>query len=177
MPYYMGIDPGSKGAIAILPEKGTRLIILPFAKKETHEIVEILAGLAKDIKMCCLEEVHAMPAYRKNPDGTMQIMQGSVSTFKFGYAFGYAYGITAALNIDIHYVSPSKWQRTLGCLTKGDKNITKRLALELYPESRATHETADAILLAHYCRIMFSMRLDYDERRNNIAIKPELDEL
>ena len=36
--------------------------------------------------------------------------------------------------------------------SKGDKNVTKRRAQELFPGARVTHAVADALLLAEYCR-------------------------
>jgi hypothetical protein len=42
------------------------------------------------------------------------------------------------------------WQKALGCLTKGDKNITKRKAQEMFPGIKVTHATADSLLIAHY---------------------------
>jgi len=44
------------------------------------------------------------------------------------------------------------WQKALGCMTKGDKNITKRLASELFPAIKCTHTVSDALLIAEYGR-------------------------
>lgn len=40
----------------------------------------------------------------------------------------------------------------MGCLTNGDKNITKQRAQQLFPSAKVTHKIADALLLAEYCR-------------------------
>jgi hypothetical protein len=53
-----------------------------------------------------------------------------------------------ASGIPFERVTPAKWQRELGCLTKGDKNVTKRKAQELFPDVKVTHANADALLLA-----------------------------
>ena len=45
---------------------------------------------------------------------------------------------------------PQVWQKALGCMTGGDKNVTKRRAQELFPGHKITHATADALLIAHY---------------------------
>jgi hypothetical protein len=37
-------------------------------------------------------------------------------------------------------------------LSKGDKNVTKRKAQELFPSLKITHATADALLIAEYLR-------------------------
>jgi hypothetical protein len=38
------------------------------------------------------------------------------------------------------------------CLTKGDKNVSKARAQELFPALKITHATADALLIAEYGR-------------------------
>jgi hypothetical protein len=57
--------------------------------------------------------------------------------------------LTAA-GIPFERVRPQKWQQAMGCMTKGDKNVSKRRAQELYPQLKITHATADALLIATY---------------------------
>jgi len=40
----------------------------------------------------------------------------------------------------------------MGCLTKGDKNVSKRRAQELFPALKVTHAIADALLIAEFAR-------------------------
>jgi crossover junction endodeoxyribonuclease RuvC len=91
-----------------------------------------------------LERVHAMPK------------QGVSSTFKFGQNYGWWRGFLTAWNRPWQDVEPRVWQRHLGCLTKGDKNITKAFATKLVAESGSSvtviHAVADAICLAEYAR-------------------------
>jgi hypothetical protein len=42
------------------------------------------------------------------------------------------------------------WQKSLGCLTHGDKNVSKAAAQRLFPGMKITHATADALLIAYY---------------------------
>jgi hypothetical protein len=57
-----------------------------------------------------------------------------------------------AAGIPFETVTPQKWQKTLGCLTKGDKNVSKRKAQELFPDIKITHAIADSLLIAHYAK-------------------------
>jgi hypothetical protein len=57
--------------------------------------------------------------------------------------------LTAA-GIPFERVRPQAWQKAMGCMSKGDKNITKRKAQELFPQIKVTHATADALLIATY---------------------------
>lgn len=59
--------------------------------------------------------------------------------------------LTAA-GIPFDEVSPAVWQKYLGCLTGGDKNVTKAKAQQLFPHITVTHAIADAILIGEYLR-------------------------
>jgi hypothetical protein len=59
--------------------------------------------------------------------------------------------LTAA-GIPFERVTPQKWQKAMGCMTKGDKNVSKRRAQELFPQLKITHAIADALLIAEYGR-------------------------
>jgi hypothetical protein len=140
---YIGIDPGQGGGIAwISPEGNTE------AAKFTEQ--SIIRDLFAIITTHCtpsrivLEHVHAMPK------------QGVSSTFKFGANYGWWKGFLTAWGRTWQDVEPCVWQRHLGCLTKGDKNITKAFATKLVAESGSSvtviHAVADAICLAEYAR-------------------------
>ena len=88
----------------------------------------------------CLERVHSMPG------------QGVASSFKFGQGFGNLEMALTAARIPFTYVTPQKWQKELGCLTKGNKNVSKSRAQQLFPHIKCTHAISDALLIAEYCR-------------------------
>jgi hypothetical protein len=88
--------------------------------------------------MAYIEQVHSSP------------QMGVKSAFTFGNGFGHLEMALTAAGIPFTRVRPQVWQKELGCLTKGDKNITKRKAQELFPSIKATHATSDALLIAHY---------------------------
>ena len=55
-------------------------------------------------------------------------------------------------------VAPQVWQKVLGCLSRGDKNVTKAKAQQLFPAIKVTHAIADALLLAEYARRVWVAR-------------------
>ena len=75
---------------------------------------------------------------------------GVVSAFTFGRGYGNIEMALTAAGIPFERVRPQVWQKALGCLTKGDKNITKRKAQELFPSIKVTHAIADSLLIANY---------------------------
>ena len=78
-----------------------------------------------------------------------------VSCFTFGNNFGQWEGILSAYSIPYIYVQPKKWMEYFQPLSKDKKRRKKELkqkAQELHPNERVTLLTADAILIAHYCK-------------------------
>ena len=161
---YIGIDPGASGAIACIVEcenvgemhgfTETATGWISFAKlheatpADIKDALKYYAGLLgrNPYHACCvLERVGPM----RGPGGRKQ---GVGSTFKFGMNFGILCGCVAALEIPHRLVTAAVWQKTMGCQTRGDKNISKAAAQRLFPQLKITHANADALLLAEYCR-------------------------
>jgi len=142
---WLGVDPGASGGFAMIREdvhgvfRVDAWALASLTLMDTFRIFQICSGFG--IRMAALEYVSAMPR------------QGVSSTFKFGKSYGHLeMGLTAA-GIPFERVTPTKWQRALGCLSKGDKNVTKRRAQELFPSFNGiTHAIADSLLLAEYAR-------------------------
>lgn len=133
----MGIDPGKGGGIAWCVDGEM------FAEKMPdthHDLKDLLKPLAPRTKFCFMEKVHSMPK------------QGVVSTFTFGTNYGMLQGMLTAYEIPFELLRPTVWQRGMGCLSKGDKNVTKTKAQQLFPKMKITHKTADALLICEYLR-------------------------
>ena len=138
----IGIDPGKNGGLAIITNTGDLLLIVDFSKNTITDILEDIqaANYEGENKFAYLEKVHTIqPA-------------GKVPNFKLGESFGMIKGILTALKIPFELVTPQKWQQAMGCMSKGDKNITKVKAQQLFPDIKITHNIADALLIAEYGR-------------------------
>jgi len=135
---YIGIDPGKSGGIAFIPEKGKAWAhSMPDTERD---VLELLQSVLEYEPQAVMERVGPMPK------------QGVVSTFTFGMGYGALGMALIATEIPFERVSPAVWQRSLDCLTKGDKNVSKRKAQELFPHIKITHSIADALLIAEYAR-------------------------
>lgn len=148
IPVYVGIDPGKGGGIAAVDSDG--VVVSCCRMPETdQDILAVLHHidfqLAQGACFAALERVHAgaFGGGRK---------MGATSAFTFGQGYGGLRMALAATCIPYDDVMPRKWQQDMGCLSKGDKNVTKRRAQALFPHQKVTHATADALLLAEYCR-------------------------
>ena len=145
MTCILGVDPGISGAIAFyFSDTPNRIAV---------EDVPVVAGeisahlLADRIKahgpsIAIIERVGAMPG------------QGVSSMFGFGVSFGQARGVIGALNIPLHYVTPSKWKKHFHL--PADKEEARKLALHLFPACatsfarKKVHGRAEAALIARY---------------------------
>jgi len=146
MKLHIGIDPGASGGIAFIPDNnpaGAWAVKMP---ETLADLWDVIYDCSPERTTCeysphaCLEKVHSMPG------------QGVASSFKFGQGFGHLEMALTASRIPFTYVTPQKWQKELGCLTGGDKNVSKARAQQLFPHLKITHALADALLLAEYCR-------------------------
>lgn len=143
IPVYVGIDPGKGGGIAVVDANGHACLMTRMPETE-REIIDLFMQVDMDLgagaTFAMLELVRSSP------------QMGVVSAFTFGKGYGTLRTALAAAVIPYDEVTPGKWQQAMGCRSGGDKNVTKRRALELFPSVKVTHAIADALLLAEYCR-------------------------
>ena len=71
---------------------------------------------------------------------------GVLSAFIFGRGVGAIKIALVAESIPFDEVTPHKWMTVMGCLTNGDKHISKQRAQQLFPIAKVTHAIADALL-------------------------------
>lgn len=142
----IGIDPGKSGAIAWTDEHGRVCVEkMPETLADLWDLIHSLNFNVDSEKYtnhikAYIEQVHSMPG------------QGVSSSFKFGNGFGHLEMALTAAGIPFERVPPQKWQKSMGCMTKGDKNVSKRRAQELFPAIKCTHAVSDALLICEYGR-------------------------
>lgn len=142
--FFIGIDPGKSGGISMLNQLGERIFSGAMPQTEL-DILEALrwccseAGGAAGVR-AAIEKVHSSP------------QMGVVSAFTFGVGYGGLKMALAAVGVSFQEVSPQRWQRDMGCLTKGDKNVSKAAAQHLFPSTKVTHANADSLLIAEWLR-------------------------
>jgi crossover junction endodeoxyribonuclease RuvC len=138
----IGIDVGASGAIAWIDERGKSCVEkMPDTLQDLWELVvsiSLNAGTGGLGVRAYLEAVSSSP------------QMGVVSSFSFGRGYGNLEMALTAAGIPFERVRPQVWQKAMGCMTKGDKNISKAKAQELFPDKKVIHATADALLIALY---------------------------
>lgn len=141
---YIGIDPGKKGAIALL--SGGTIHVSTFDRKRYASTLKSAAE-SDEGALCCLEHVGARPG------------QGVTSMFSFGENFGFIQGLLTAYSIPFELVRPQKWKKEFSITSNKNKSIAvcKRLFpdVSLLPTARCTKDNdgiAEALLLALYAK-------------------------
>jgi hypothetical protein len=143
MKIIIGIDPGTNGGIAWITSDGKACAEkMPDTLQDLWELIESIGFDIPDYTP------YQIKAYIEQVSSSPQM--GVVSAFTFGRGYGNIEMALTAAGIPFERVRPQVWQKALGCLTKGDKNITKRKAQELYPSIKVTHAIADSLLIANY---------------------------
>lgn len=139
----IGIDPGKSGGIAWITDGKPCVEKMPGSLRDLWDLICDITNHPRSTVdgrkfKAFIEQVHSSP------------QMGVKSAFTFGNGFGHLEMALTAAGIPFERVRPQKWQQVMGCLTKGDKNVSKRRAQELFPQLKVTHATADALLIADY---------------------------
>lgn len=153
----MGIDPGVSGGIAVLRNDGAILYVRGFNTVETERELSLILRDATAIlksypnsQRCYMEKVQYIGKRPGKGKG-----DGGKGAFTFGKIYGFLKGNLSARDVSILDVYPAMWQAKLECLTRGNKNISKRKAREIFGfavDLKITHAIADALLIAEYGR-------------------------
>ena len=143
MNIYIGIDPGINGGIATINNNFVQAYKMPQTIRDLWELIH-------EIKSTAELENYSITAALESVWSSPQM--GVKSAFTFGNGFGHLEMALTALGVPYERVRPQAWQKAMGCLTKGDKNVSKRRAQELFPALKVTHAIADALLIAEFAR-------------------------
>ncbi len=139
----MGVDPGANGGIAWITDGKACVEKMPDTLQDLWELIRDITNHPRSSL-----DGRKYKAYIEQVSSSPQM--GVVSSFSFGRGYGNLEMALTAAGIPFERVRPQVWQKALGCMTKGDKNVSKRKAQELFPDRKITHATADALLIAHY---------------------------
>jgi len=139
----LGVDPGANGGIAWITDGKACVEKMPDTLQDLWELIRDITNHPRSSL-----DGRKYKAYIEQVSSSPQM--GVVSAFSFGRGYGNLEMALTAAGIPFERVRPQVWQKSLGCMTKGDKNVSKRRAQELFPDRKITHATADALLIAHY---------------------------
>lgn len=148
MSIYIGLDPGKKGAMAIMGYSNTTgerymMKIIPFDPQEYIKTLKQFNGAT-----VCIEHVHSLPR------------EGVKSVWSFGQTYGWLLGVLDAVGLSYQTVPPNLWKKDFSLLRTEKKQsieVCKRLfpGIELKRTDRCRNDDdnmADAALICEYAR-------------------------
>lgn len=151
MSYIIGIDPGTKGAVAVFDESLRTLVTvfdLPTRKQGKggsagslmvcpQTLIELLTPYAVPGSMAAVEVAIVKPPMKLTAARTI------------GMNYGVLLSVLAGLGIGVREIAPSDWKARLGL--SDDKQASISLAVSLYPghikELSARNDRAEAALI------------------------------
>jgi crossover junction endodeoxyribonuclease RuvC len=141
---YIGIDPGAKGALAIINTGGEPIEIILFDAKT---YINAIADVSTFQCIACVEKVGAWPG------------QGVTSMFTFGKNAGFIEGVLQSHGIPYQLIPPPTWKKEFQLNKSKQKSVDvcKKLfpKVSLLPTERCRKESdgmAEALLMAEYAR-------------------------
>jgi crossover junction endodeoxyribonuclease RuvC len=151
---FVGIDPGSTGAVVILDERGSielasLMPIRKVGKRSEVDAAALAAMVASDQETrACVENVTAFG-------------MGRTSAFTFGKNLGAVHAVLDVLNIPTMRVLPRLWQEVFWCRQNVEDTKTAAVAcvLDRWPQMASAlklkkHQgIADAVLIAEWLRL------------------------
>lgn len=160
--FYMGIDPGVNGGVAII---GNRVTLKPMPETES-DIWGLLEGVSREYGnniYCCIEEIRTAAFGRNRGDSIPKL---------YGSYMGLRMALTG-LAINFQAVGSKVWQKytEIEPKVKGEsdnkwKGRLRKVAQKLLPGLPVSEKTADALLIADYCRRLCKGELELSNAKD-----------
>lgn len=176
-PVYVGIDPGTSGAIAFWASKVHAVIDIPVTFTKVKRRIKNSAKVAKKTGKKTrivhserpefdLEGILTVFRLLKPLKPRIEVILEKVPLMQHGGSrygesvLNRAYGmwplfLLTRRYVAVHQVTPSRWKEALK-LTSGDKEASRHKAIALYPNAnilrKCDHDRAEALLLIEYLR-------------------------
>ena len=152
-PWYIGIDPGKSGAMAVI---GTDINLYDFDLDLYIEILKDIKDLDSSIPIYVgVEKVHSMPN------------QGVSSTFTFGQRLGEIEGVLKAIGFKYELIPPQVWQKSCGIPPKSDKKAIADIISTKFPSANLMGPRgglkdgrSDSLGIAYYIKQKYKEQYD-----------------
>lgn len=150
--YYVGIDPGSKGAMAIIDSEG-----------DVADIIDLSNDVGPYVNLCYrFGEEYYRDYYVAVEDVCGRPGQSCVANTTFMKLAGYAELLGSFMSTEYLKVKPQVWKKHFGLITKGltkteRKHLSIDLAKKLFPAvadqlTASKDGRAEALLIARYMK-------------------------
>ena len=158
---FIGIDPGFRGAIAVLADERPPVVhdmpTLKLAGRNAYDIPALVSMLTEADLSAADQQVFALVEAAQVFPG-----EGVKSCFSIGYGLGVLEACLSVLAIPYDLVRPREWQKPFGVRGKGvdSKALAFAHARRMFPSvtfhtprGRELDGRADALLIARYAQM------------------------
>lgn len=153
--YFIGFDPGLKGAYTVLDKHGDIVQVFDMPTVE----VSVGGKLKNKIAPAAIASELGIFAHRDRCFAIIESVnarpgQGVVSMFNFGRSFGIIEGVVAGMKIPCRFVHPQNWTKTMRIAA--GKGGSRQSAMEQWPDKADLFKRvmddgrADSALIALY---------------------------
>ena len=129
----IGIDPGKSGSVSFFSDDWLHVEKLPESAKDFLELLQRYSA-DEPITKAYLEQIY-LPA-------------GKAGALAFASNWGKNIAVTEILDIPLEKVRPLVWMKHLDCQTRGNKNVTKARAQDLF--GHVTYDDGKKIPITHW---------------------------
>lgn len=145
----IGVDPGASGGLACVAADCVVAAAMPATERDVWDWFHYFEAGQRPFAV--IEKV----------GGFVQGSRGNIGSamFKFGQSYGSLRMALTAAGIPFDEVTPQEWQKVIGIPARKPtesksehKAKLRAKAQQLFPDVRVTLATADALLIAEYCR-------------------------
>jgi hypothetical protein len=148
MKRIIGIDPGAKGALAFIDERGNAIVHKSDDTAPRDALLDAIAGVELCECTAYLELVGGFQPGRPQPASRAGVLMRSLGKWE---------GLLEGLGIKYQLVRPQKWQAGIpgvaGVKEYADrKRVLRDEAIRRFPNIKVTLERADALLIADFGR-------------------------
>lgn len=169
--YFIGVDPGSAGALALISwdRRVLDIVDMPKSKEKVFDylkLFKILDSFHEKVVNDAMGSEYEIYLSAENP--TINVMFGKASLFAFGKSVSAVHGglvsfshYRSNVNDEIALYSPRQWQKHYLGKEKTSKEKSVENALKIFGADESLPKTlhqgqrgdrAEALLIAEYCR-------------------------
>ena len=139
----VGVDPGVNGGVSFFHKDWIHVATLPQNALDLLELIDEYTRM-EESSVIYLEQIY-LPA-------------GKAGALGFASGWGKCIAVAEILGMNLIKVRPQEWMKTLNCLTRGNKNVTKLKAGEIFGNVKyddgkkipITHWSSDSLLIGYF---------------------------
>jgi hypothetical protein len=149
---FMGIDPGMKGSVSVIDERGDPKLIFELEGMNCSMIWTVFGSVYN-----LWQGYKSLTSIMEKVGGYNPGSKGNIGSrmFTFGANYGRLQMALKAKGISWKEVTPRVWQKEFEVVEKSGpklKRELKEIAQGLFSQTKVTLNIADSLLISEYCR-------------------------